>query len=576
MTKNLAVISLVCGWAYGVVAIVAAEPETADQNAAAAAADDEKEAKQDSKPVDVTEKMREYNSDKFASPPTKFRKGHVTKRELDPKAIVKTQAGFTIKLPSGAPVPTPTVYDGKVYVSGGFHSKEYYCFDATSGKVVWAINLDDDGPSSAVCSDGICVFNTESCTIFAVNANTGSHIWSHWLGDPLTSTPAIANGLVFTSYPAAGGGGGANQQGGNFNPSLNNNAPQQLNNTQQLLPQQIEEPEQTPECDDNTDTFENEADSEEEAEVEEGGKKRPPMSHVLACLDLKTGKILWQKWIDSDVMTSPVCVDHEVYITTFAGTVMRFQQKSGKILSAKKERATSAPVVVGDDVLFSQRADKADEDGPVREALAFNDRQKGTVKFSVNPKVAKHIDNKVQENTEHNAKGQQLDAGNGFGGGAPAAANPTAAWGNIGYGSVSTMQSFQGSRGCVFGHMTLTCPGDEIICNDNGSGKVKWKVKLEGDIEKVGGFLAAPPAAAGKHVFVSTLDGHVLQLDPEKGKLVKKHKVGSPVRFQPAIVDGRIFVGTQDGKLVVLDTKDRSLTGWTTWGGNAAHTGVKK
>src|SRR5208282_5287549 len=104
------------------------------------------------------------------------------------------------------PILTPTVYKGKVYVTGGFHSKEYYCFDAVTGKLVWAVDLDDDGPTSAVVEDDICIFNTESCTIFALDANTGKHLWSYFLGDPLTSTPTIANGMVFTSYPAAGQG----------------------------------------------------------------------------------------------------------------------------------------------------------------------------------------------------------------------------------------------------------------------------------------------------------------------------------------------------------------------------------
>src|SRR5438094_3287910 len=156
---------------------------------------------------DITAEAKDWNSAKFASPPTKFREGHVTPRKFDAKAIAKTPAGFTIQLPSGAPVPTPTVYRGKVYVSGGFHSKEFYCFDAATGALVWAIDLDDDGPTAAVCEDGVVVFNTESCTLFAVDADTGKLLWSHWLGDPLTSTPTIANGVVFTSYPAGGGGG---------------------------------------------------------------------------------------------------------------------------------------------------------------------------------------------------------------------------------------------------------------------------------------------------------------------------------------------------------------------------------
>lgn len=118
--------------------------------------------------MDITARVKEMNSSKFASPPTGFRTGHVTPRKLDAKAIRLQEKGFTITLPSGAPVPTPTVYKGKLYISGGFHSKEYYCCDAKTGEVLWGVNLDDDGPTSAVCEEDVVVFNTESCTIFCL------------------------------------------------------------------------------------------------------------------------------------------------------------------------------------------------------------------------------------------------------------------------------------------------------------------------------------------------------------------------------------------------------------------------
>ena len=83
----------------------------------------------------------------------------------------------------------------------------------------------------------------------------------------------------------------------------------------------------------------------------------PPCSHVLAAFDLKTGKILWQRWIDSDVMTSPVAVDRELYVTSFAGVVYKLNQEDGTLLSAVQSRATSAPVVVGKKVFLTRRDD---------------------------------------------------------------------------------------------------------------------------------------------------------------------------------------------------------------------------
>src|SRR5262245_55469411 len=271
--------------------------------------------------VDILKDVKEWNSDKFAAPPTQFRQGHVNPRKLDEKAIAKTTSGFEISLPSKAPIPTPTVYKDKLLVSGGFHSKEFYCFDAVTGKFIWGIDLDDDGPTAAVCDDGIGVFNTESCTLFAVDVNTGKHLWSYWLGDPLTSTPTIANGKVFTSYPARGGGGQQQMQQG----PANQNAAQAPNPP---APKKPADPVKA--------------------------KAHPPCSHVLAAFDLKTGKILWQRWIDSDVMSAPVAVDKELYATSFGGTVYKFNQDDGTLLSATKSRATSAPVVVGNNVYLTK------------------------------------------------------------------------------------------------------------------------------------------------------------------------------------------------------------------------------
>lgn len=486
-------------------------------------------------PVDMLAKMREWNSDTFAAPPTQFRQGQVTPRKLDEKAVTRTADGFTVQLPSKAPIPTPSVYKGKLYVSGGFHSKEFYCLNAENGGLVWGLNLDDDGPTAAACDDDVIVVNTESCTIFALDASSGKQLWSYWLGDPLTSTPTIAGGRVFTTYPAGGRGG---QVGVNQNP-VQAGAQQQ----------QAAQP----------------------PAKRAGGKPAPPCSHVLAAFDLKTGKILWQRWIDSDVMSAPVAVDEEVYVSTFAGMVCKFQQTDGTILSATQSRATSAPVVVGKNVYYTKRVDDGKKP---EEAVAGHGRADGKEQFQGQRKTAEYLDAGVQGRSAIKAQAMQLDAANGFAGGAPAAANPKAAEDNVGQGNVWSMQTFQGSRLLNHGGRNFNCMGDEVVCSDPDSGRTLWTWKVEGDLRKQGGFLAAPPAAAGDHLILATLKGEVHQMDPAKGKVTRTWKLGAQTRFQPAIEGGRIYVGTLDGKVICLDTKDATLTGWPCWGGNPAHTGL--
>jgi outer membrane protein assembly factor BamB len=491
--------------------------------------------------VDVTTAVRELNSDKYPKPPSDFRQGHVKPRQLDPTAIKKRDRGFTIKLPSGAPIPTLTVYDGKLYASGGFHSREFYCFNAETGELIWGVDLDDDGPTSAVAQDGVIIFNTESCTIFTLDAKTGQMLWSWFLGDPLMTTPTISNGRVYTSYPAPG------KFDGRKLPQINDS----------------------------------DAESSKRGDHKsDAAKSAPPEdltapTHVLACFDLKTGKILWQRWIDSDVMSAPVAVDSDLYVTSFGGTIYRFNQRDGTILSAKRTRATSAPVVVGKDVYFTRRADIGGG-AKAEEALVTADRETAKEQKEAVRKDAPHLDVAVQQKSQLAASGAALDAGNGFAGGAPASANAAVALGNIGKGNVSTLQAYQGSRVLNVGNMNFNCMGDQVLCTDPVSGKVAWSIKLEGDMQKEGGYLAAPPAAAGGQIFLATLKGEILQLEPAKGTINKRYPVGAPLRFQPTIENGRIYVGTQDGQVVCVDTGDRKLTGWSTWGGNAAHTGFRE
>jgi outer membrane protein assembly factor BamB len=54
-----------------------------------------------------------------------------------------------------------------------------------------------------VVSDGYVAFNTESCEIEIITYE-GKQVWKKWLGDPLMSMPAIADGKVYMSYPGNG------------------------------------------------------------------------------------------------------------------------------------------------------------------------------------------------------------------------------------------------------------------------------------------------------------------------------------------------------------------------------------
>ncbi|MEZ4248072.1 MAG: VIT domain-containing protein [Polyangiales bacterium] len=112
--------------------------------------------------------------------------------------------GWITALPSSEMLTTPTYGDGKVFLGGGFASHRFFAFDAFRGDLAWSLAAPDGGPTAAIYDRDRILFNTESCTLFVANADTGALLWKRWLGDPLMSQPVIGADFVMSAYPANG------------------------------------------------------------------------------------------------------------------------------------------------------------------------------------------------------------------------------------------------------------------------------------------------------------------------------------------------------------------------------------
>lgn len=216
---------------------------------------------------------------------------------------------------SGQRLLTPIYGDGRVYVGGGFSSHQVFAYDARSGEREWVASAPDGGPSAAILEDDKILFNTESCTLFAVDAATGRPRWSRWLGDPLMSQPTAGNGLVFSGHIVDGespGGLTAGTTGWGT-----------------------------------------------------GGGRR----YGFTALDLDSGAPRWTRSIDGDVMNGAVLDGDDVYLTTMGGTVYRMAQRTGRVLWRRRLHATSAPWIEGDAVHVSVR--RREEGAVVERALVL-------------------------------------------------------------------------------------------------------------------------------------------------------------------------------------------------------------
>lgn len=114
--------------------------------------------------------------------------------------------GWVASLPEPQQLPALAYGDDRVYVSGGFRSISFYALHATTGRAAWVTTgLEDNGPTAAIFEDDRVIFNTESCTIFALDARTGRRLWRRYLGDPTLGQVALADGLVFAAHPTPDG-----------------------------------------------------------------------------------------------------------------------------------------------------------------------------------------------------------------------------------------------------------------------------------------------------------------------------------------------------------------------------------
>src|SRR5262249_19014160 len=116
----------------------------------------------------------------------------------------KKVKGWKLVIPGGRALATPAVVGDKVFLGGGFGSHEFYAFDAATGKKLWLYQTADDGPTAAVVDEDYVAFNTESCELEIITLG-GKPLWKKWLGDPLMSMPAIADGKVYMAYPNSKG-----------------------------------------------------------------------------------------------------------------------------------------------------------------------------------------------------------------------------------------------------------------------------------------------------------------------------------------------------------------------------------
>ena len=543
------------------------------------------------------------------------------------------RTGWRLKVPGGRALATPAVVDGKLFVGGGFGSHEFYALDAKTGKKVWTFRTGDDGPTAAVVAEDCVAYNTESCTVYVQDVATGKVLWSRWLGDPLMSQPAIADGRLFMAYPGKDG----SHHLGAF----------ELRTGKDLWDKKI-------------------AGDLITAPVAEGDTVfASTVDGTLYAFDMKSGKELWNK--KCNATSAPWIANGKVYFSQRAEKTLKAAPAPGKkeetstvtvegyntanpatgdLAFAEPQAAIKASYLLDSGRaqlaytgnmtmnLTSQQAARYRGAQAAQTLSGLNDDAKGLAKqldaYSKSDvknsteggikdaekaqELARKVEAMAQDNKTVADKKQRdelmnaaksirqaaettreaaqtassvnrnlsaikaegmsahkEDSSVGFAS-APAAAKLHLASSNLGQAGVKSVWAFQGSRPMVVGDRCYSAAGDTLRALKKDLGEDAWAVKVESKQEATRP--TTPPAYAGGKLYLGTVDGRVLCVNPENGKTLWESEVGGRIIFQPTVVDGRVYVATEDGTLICLTTGDEQATGWSMWGGSAKHNGA--
>jgi Ca-activated chloride channel family protein len=423
-------------------------------------------------------------------------------------------AGWRIRMTGGRGVPTPAVNGDRLFVGGGFGSHDFYAFETRRGTPVWHLHTNDDGPTAAVLSEGLVVFNTESCTIEVVEAVSGRVVWEKWLGDPLLAQPAVMHGRIFMVYPRHG-----QHWLGAF--SLREGRP--------LWETRLDHDVITAPV------------------AAEGKVYLSTFDGTVWCLDPVTGCVDWSQQLQAT--SAPWVYEGDVFV-------------------AHREDALRGARQAGDPNRTRTSEAMAADPATPRERVSRHDSGSGLRKSSSSVKEAAYLS--AAYGQVHRQSYHAQDAAVGFGS-APGSAKLHSAQQLVGEHLVSRAWRFQGSRPVVVKGILYDTTGDRLEASDARTGQVLWS--WHDAAEMAGERRLTPPAVANGRVWAGTWDGRIVSWDAWTGAVRWSVKIGAPCHWQPVVSEGWVYAGLEDGTLLSFATGDPLDTGWPMWGGGCGHNG---
>jgi len=397
---------------------------------------------------------------------TEFMTSKVERLPFQSSWLENRADGYRINFPSHSSISVPAIGGKRLFTPAGYYTNNLFCVNAKTGRYRWGAKFLEGGPSAVVYSEDVVVVNTQSCTLYALNARNGNLLWSKWLAPNIYSTPSVANGKVFTIYP--------------------NNLPTKFKK-----------------------------------------QKQRKEEFVLVAFDLQTGEVVWQNWIDREVLAAPVISNNSVYLTSMSGKLYHFSEETGELLQSADIHAVTPPTITSDKLYVSVR----DSKNVKKQVLAIVNKE--TLKIE---QIVERISGTVEFERLRDL-------------------------------SAARLMNYNNSRILNYKDLNFNVMGSRLICSKPTNGEIVWSAQLS-DKE---GFKAYMPIAVSGQIIVSQSDGKIRFFDYQSGKISAEFDTGEELFGSPLVYKGDVFSGSKAGKLIKIETHNGSYDNWYQWNGNSEH-----
>ena len=90
---------------------------------------------------------------------------------------------------------SPSVVNGAAYV--GSQDRTFYALDAATGSKIWSFVAGNSIKSIAAVVNDVVYVGSLDNNVYAINAKTGSQIWNYTTGNQVYSSPNVVDGVVY-------------------------------------------------------------------------------------------------------------------------------------------------------------------------------------------------------------------------------------------------------------------------------------------------------------------------------------------------------------------------------------------